>query len=711
MINTIFYFADTLPFSSYTEQVNSGDISTQTIVFVRDTKSIYMGGQQYGSMTPSDFRDLLSTVVRSGNSEVNTQIDNINTAIEQLQQNIQNNITQLNSSIQDVSTLASGQKTRLDGIVNNLDQQVSALVDQNIEDLNLGTAYAKKNDVGAILEWLYSGLKASSAEDKSYNQLVTAAKNDTLGTSAISELFTEIDALDNKYVAKTGFASSVDSAIAALLLEASNESSLMSIVNRVGANENNISAISSKMTGDNAYTEMLNALEDELNGTTVKSNVKSVVDSNAQTAAAKLFSTVSNDKDEITASSIASAITSNSSALAELGTHFVDANGVNTIVENKLTAAAGVANWTEYAALITEDHTAIGSLSSTVENLPDSSSIVTTTMISSITDENTGEITAASIIAKVNEGTSSVSISADRLDLSGTTWAINNDGSGFLANHKIDWGTNGGLNINSDSLVVDTVHPWWGNYQMKGNGAICILGDYTNTPVSVEYDSENQTYTKIYVRDSEGYENDKQFTADLATACPAAIFDGSGAGIALMNPAGHGANVQIQAGVGNEIITGVNYLNTFVQLQAVAWGTKLPSAAEYLGTPNGSSDGLAISNDVLVDGEIIASHGIFASGSNDNILGSTKFYGTAKIKSNISASYKKTSAAGGDEVDLNGISKTIKIGNYYLTFAKGILIRCETTDPFTGNDPFIDTTEYAANTWDTTVIDTAQASA
>lgn len=457
MINTIFYFADTLPFSSYTEQIESGDISTQTIVFVRDTKSIYMGGQQYGSMTASDFRDLLSTVVRSGNSEVNTQIDNINTAIEQLQQNLQENVNQLNGSISNVSTLANNQKSRLDTILTGLDQQISDLVDQNIEDLNLGTAYAKKNDVGAILEWLYSGLKASSAEDKSYNQLVTAAKNDTLGTSAISELFTEIDALDNKYVAKTGFASSVDSAIAALLLEASNESSLMSIVNRVGANENNISAISSKMTGDNAYTEMLNALEDELNGTTAKSNVKSVVDSNAQTAAAQLFSTVSNDNDEITASSIASAITSNSSALAELGTHFVDANGVNTIVENKLTAAAGVANWTEYAALITEDHTAIGSLSSTVENLPDSSSIVTTSMISSITDTN-GDITAASIIAKVNDSGSSVMLSADKILLDGTTFFQRLISE--FDDKKITIG-NGILEVESENLMLvrKWVHP------------------------------------------------------------------------------------------------------------------------------------------------------------------------------------------------------------------------------------------------------------
>ena len=207
MINTIFYFADTLPFSSYTEQVNSGDISTQTIVFVRDTKSIYMGGQQYGSMTPSDFRDLLSTVVRSGNSEVNTQIDNINTAINQLQQNMQSSLGQLNQDITEVSTLATNQKNRLDGIVNNLDQQVSNLVDQNIEELNFGTAYAKKNDVSAIIEWLYSGLKSSSAQDLSYNQLVTAAKNDTLGTSAISELYSKIENLDNKYVAKSVFSS------------------------------------------------------------------------------------------------------------------------------------------------------------------------------------------------------------------------------------------------------------------------------------------------------------------------------------------------------------------------------------------------------------------------------------------------------------------------------------------------------------------------
>ena len=57
--------------------------------------------------------------------------------------------------------------------------------------------------------------------------------------------------------------------------------------------------------------------------------------------------------------------------------------------------------------------------------------------------------------------------------------------------------------------------------------------------------------------------------------------------------------------------------------------------------------------------------------------------------------------------NLDGITKTVKIGNYYFVFAKGLLVYCDTTSPFAGNDPFIDTNDYATGIWDTTITDTS----
>lgn len=57
MINTIFYYPQTLTFEEYLNQLGS-EIAARTIVFAKDQKSIYMGGKKFGATSASDISDL-----------------------------------------------------------------------------------------------------------------------------------------------------------------------------------------------------------------------------------------------------------------------------------------------------------------------------------------------------------------------------------------------------------------------------------------------------------------------------------------------------------------------------------------------------------------------------------------------------------------------------------------------------------------------------
>lgn len=468
MINTIFYFVDSLSFNDYTSQIRSGDISKKTIVFVDDTRSIFMGGKSY-SHSDSALRD---------------EINHIQETITTLRENIEETISEINTDVQEVSELAQAQKDRLDtlladlddsikdrieqlfddaqwiqqnfpqGVINwqsgwddqieaylsrvgvwsrdnditktqwsnliqsvntlegsvssltsttnglvtvseGLDSRINLAINGKIAELNLGTTYAKINDVKGILEWMYSGLKSASSSSLSYNDLVTAAKNDQLGISAISEIRTSIENLGDTYAAKTEMNTLVNDSLASLIQAVDANQTLTGIINQLGTNTSNISSITSRVQaieggGYISQSQMLNALENELDGTTTTSSVKSKVDSVAKTAAATLFSGVSDAQDNITAASIVNAITNDTNASTSLSSYFnsgLTQNQVETIVNTTLDASATGGSWSTWV--------------SSMEN---------------------GTVKKAEIIASVNNSTeSNVKISADKINLSGDT--------------------------------------------------------------------------------------------------------------------------------------------------------------------------------------------------------------------------------------------------------------------------------------------------
>jgi hypothetical protein len=65
MISTIFYFCPTE--AEYQRHMDIADISTSTIVFVEDSRSIYMNGKRYGQALGYVTEDEFNTEVGSTN--------------------------------------------------------------------------------------------------------------------------------------------------------------------------------------------------------------------------------------------------------------------------------------------------------------------------------------------------------------------------------------------------------------------------------------------------------------------------------------------------------------------------------------------------------------------------------------------------------------------------------------------------------------------
>jgi hypothetical protein len=62
---------------------------------------------------------------------------------------------------------------------------------------------------------MYSGLKSSTAPDKSYAEIMAAGKNGM--DSAISDLRTSVENIDDTYVAKSSLTSAVNDAISGIV--------------------------------------------------------------------------------------------------------------------------------------------------------------------------------------------------------------------------------------------------------------------------------------------------------------------------------------------------------------------------------------------------------------------------------------------------------------------------------------------------------------
>jgi hypothetical protein len=110
---------------------------------------------------------------------------------------------------------------------NGIDTQtLSSTINQKIANgeiqLNLDNTYAKKSDVDGveqIIEWMYSGLRTSTGQDKTIAQLTAAGKSGL--TSAIADIRTQVNKLENgDYLATASVDAKVKDSISGMLATA-----------------------------------------------------------------------------------------------------------------------------------------------------------------------------------------------------------------------------------------------------------------------------------------------------------------------------------------------------------------------------------------------------------------------------------------------------------------------------------------------------------
>lgn len=320
MINTIFYFVDTD--QEYQAKRDSGEIKPYTIVFVRDTRSIWKNGVRYGGVTSAEmeyamdgYMEDVNNIINSINAaidEINQQAgeekDRLDGVIDDLDSSIQNKIEDLfadshwvednqpqwSTIRQDLSTIqtAVNNINKVGGSLDVLQSQITQeVVDRNQAITDLGNTYARVTDVNGvknIVEWMYSGLKSSTAPDKSYAEIMAAGKNGM--DSAISDLRTSVENIDDTYIAKSSLTSAVNDAISGVVNTTAEGQAMSSMFSKIDENSDDIAAIATKVTGDSSQS----TVAAKLNGMTASLVTTANLDSSIAALSAQAKDTVGN---------------------------------------------------------------------------------------------------------------------------------------------------------------------------------------------------------------------------------------------------------------------------------------------------------------------------------------------------------------------------------------------------------------------------------
>lgn len=397
MINTIFYFPESLTFEDYVSKLASGDIASRTIVFADAQKAIYNRGKKYGGLSTSEFHDMVDSLyddswikdeidaiksdilLSSGRiDDLNTRIatinSNLNTTIGQLDTRINTNVAALLNDInylrqnfnkgiidwkqewdseigrylntvgyydtddfgnqiykwsklqQQINSL-SGSVTSLvtSGTLSEaLISSIEAIVSGQISQLNLGSTYARIDDLNGVknvIEWLYAGLKTQADPISTFAE-ISAAGRSTI-SSAISNIRTYVEKLQNgDYVAQTEVNAKVRNTIVTLLAQAENDNALAALAAKADANSADIAALLLGMTGSSSTADIQTRVSSALSG------FLSTADLNS--AKSEIYSAISaKDANDnfISLAALKTAVDNNTASISAISTNGTDTSG------------------------------------------------------------------------------------------------------------------------------------------------------------------------------------------------------------------------------------------------------------------------------------------------------------------------------------------------------------------------------------------------
>ena len=136
IINTIFYFPDSLTFEDYSEKLSRGEISERTIVFASEQKSVYKNGKKYGGLSLQEFRDLIDTLY--GDSWISDELNGV-------KEDVTGVITKADQS----NTLISTLKDRLDDEIAERDANIQGKVELLMRDAQ----WIQQNFPQGVTQW------------------------------------------------------------------------------------------------------------------------------------------------------------------------------------------------------------------------------------------------------------------------------------------------------------------------------------------------------------------------------------------------------------------------------------------------------------------------------------------------------------------------------------------------------------------------------
>lgn len=725
-INTVFYFEPRQ--LVYDANWNAGKINSRTIVFVADTGAIYRGGRMYGSMSKNDIKEIIKEIYNDDPSDFPSieAIEEIINQIEALRQDHLDRINALASRISDIrkwerddiekisQDVIKDYKWLKDYIENNPSTKVLKITDfeDQANDWALGYIIPSLDGQGGLT---FSSLLASHKEllarvaeikpgvtdDKgneiTYESLVAhfnawlEASEEFQGIETalaqMKALWSETDA-DTITVLKWMAASfrvgaNPNMTFAEMIAsmsggtDPSDPQALAGVIARITRAEGKIevltnmfSEIDGRLSGIESWTNKLAngnyvagvdldaKVGDLLNR--VSSGVHIKVDEMAKTACAQMISEVAttdaNGNTSVTATSIVDAITSDTEAAASLSAYYArqDNDGLNdsqvrAVVHEEVKASINAASWEVYCQYISGMMTSYSEISSVLQE-----GIVTNSMIASITDSN-GNVSTTKIVQSITEDSSLIQMIADQVILSGDYLTLQNGQLQLTSPNSgptikvVDDQYRGSTTIFSDHVVLD--------YRDDATWRTDVSSNYIKATASKFGDEGDRGSYLLSVNGLDMFDEPLQADSYFIT--------------------------------GNEPISGNRaHIGTdgfsFDRIQNGQYDSYL--------TYNTNSGDLNIAGDIIANDIDVANLNVY----NELSIVQPKIY-LRKGGANSSITYEP----------VEGITKTVKIGDYYMMFLKGILVYCDTTNPAdtTNNNPFIDPNQYPSENLDLTAVD------
>lgn len=394
MISSIFYFAETE--QEYLDNFNRHQVKPYTIVFCKDTKSLWKNGIRYGGNTTSEITDqvddIIDRTITPLLNQLNQAVADAGDAADAAEQRLAQISTQMDGAIEDLQNAIDAEKTRLDNKVaeinDDIDTRIQSVLDdyQNLVDNFEDNVAEKIESLLDDAEWVQENMPQEEVTwDSTWDQNVdnrmqmagywdidpeTGEK-----TTKWSKLEQSVDGISTEV---SNLTESVNGDIEAVNTKIDQTAeSITSIASSVSSIDGRLSTAESTITQTpDAIVSAVQASSQILNGNiaTAKSEVIQKASEIVQTVTGV---TVASDGTVTTSNAdLSQQIADNGDAITQLRTDWSNANlDTKDVLEwmySGLTTKAGESGTFNdlVSAATSGDHSAISNILSLVEKIP-----------------------------------------------------------------------------------------------------------------------------------------------------------------------------------------------------------------------------------------------------------------------------------------------------------------------------------------------------